>query len=208
VIFERASRQLNNVQHLNAAASSQDYGPGFGGDDLFGDEINAWQKLQDSQFDDDLASIFQDELELKDVFPGLNEGRIATEEILEQDRQDAKEHENDINEEVFSQITFSLRPHSNHHFLHGQIRDDLQNWITIICDQYRWELDFLSIRPERLCWRLRDFPESLIHEMYRIVRERTSERLFYVFPELEARNVSGDFWSPDYYVDAEKSIYP
>ncbi len=161
------------------------------------------RKLKTSQIRNDLASVFQDELELKDVSSGLNEWMITPEEMSEQDTSNFEVPVKVINEEVFTIITFSLKPDSKENFLHGRIKDDLRNWIPVICDQYCWQLDFLSIRPKQLSWRLRDFPKSLICEMYKIVRDRTSEQLFQVFPELRLGNTSGDFWSPGYYVDAE-----
>jgi len=172
--------------------------------DLMGaNEINAWQKIQNPQIKDDLASVFQNELELQNVAPGLNEWMVQADEIGEHNTTEFEVTENETKEEVFSAISFSLKPLSKKQFLHGRIKDNLQNWIPAICDQYCWQLDWLSIRPTQMMWKLRDFPEALIHEMFRIIRERTSERLFHVFPELRGENLSGDFWSPGYFVDAE-----
>ena len=76
-------------------------------------------------------------------------------------------------------------------------------WFPGICETYGWQLDTLSVRPDYIKWHLRDFPDALIHEMLEIVRARTSERIFRVFPNLKAGNPTQDFWSPGYLVDRQ-----
>ena len=115
-IFEGVTNQTNDIQNLNSVGSNLEVSSGYTGDlssanvkDLIEEsEINAWQKIQDTQIKNDLASVFQDELELKDVSSGLNEWMITPVVISEQDTSNFEVPEQVITEEVFKIITFSL----------------------------------------------------------------------------------------------------
>lgn len=210
-MFEDAANQQDDDLQLAAVGRSQETDIGGIGDvitknprGLFEDnESNAWQKFQDTLIKDDLASVFQNELELQNVAPGLNEWRATPDVPVESNTTEFEVTENGPNEEVFSAISFSLKPLSKKQFLNERMKENLRNWIPVICDQYNWQLDWLSLRPTQMMWKLHDFPESLIRDMFEIIRKRTSERLFQVFPELRGENSSEDFWSPGYFIDAE-----
>lgn len=102
-----------------------------------------------------------------------------------------------------SDVTFYLVPAAERHFLIGELSGWLRRWLPPLCETYGWQLGYLSVRPDYLKWTLRDFPESLIREMLLIVRRKTSERIFRVFPNLKADNPTGAFWAPGYLVDTQ-----
>lgn len=102
---------------------------------------------------------------------------------------------------VATNITFYLAPRQTKHFLIGGLSRDLREWLPEICKTYGWELDLLSVRPDYLKWTLRDFPELLIRDMLLTVREKTSQRIFRIFPNLREGATSPDFWAPGYLVD-------
>jgi REP element-mobilizing transposase RayT len=49
-------------------------------------------------------------------------------------------------------------------------------------------------------WVVRLNPMVAPGKMLRIVRQRTSQRVFTAFSDLEEENPSGDFWSPGYLI--------
>jgi len=100
-----------------------------------------------------------------------------------------------------SDVTFYLVPRLDTHHLLGALSHKLRCWLPEICETYGWQLDLIAVRPDYLKWTLRDFPEPLIREMLTILRHKTSERIFRVFPELKKGNPTSDFWSPGYLVD-------
>jgi len=104
-------------------------------------------------------------------------------------------------EEEITDVTFYLVPRRDGHHLVGEPSQRLRTWLPAICDKYGWELASLSVRPEYLTWTLRDFPESLISEMLRILRKETSQRIFNLFPEYQASDQGRDVWAPGYLME-------
>lgn len=102
---------------------------------------------------------------------------------------------------VATAISFYLAPRQTKHFLIGGLSRQLRIWMPELCETYGWELDLLSVRPDYLKWTLRDFPESLTRDMLQTIREKTSLRIFRVFPNLKEGADSSDFWAPGYLVD-------
>jgi len=105
--------------------------------------------------------------------------------------------------ELISDITFYLVPCLDQHHLVRDLSEQLRSWMQLICAKYGWELILLSVRPDYLKWTLRDFPESLIQEMLRLVRMETSKRIFRIFPELQKDMQEADYWVPGYLVDLQ-----
>ena len=181
-------------------------------------KIDAVQTAHEtSQYSEDLVSIFQEDFELRDAMAGFNEW-VKPQEV--DDEQAAPDSGGgleqmtslaDVDEvsaptkDVVSDITFCLVPYMDEHFLLEKLAENLRSWFPVICDQYSWELEWLSVRPKSLKWTLCDFPESLIGDMFQIIHQKTSERIFQVFPELQEGNPSGDFWEPGYFVNSQES---
>ena len=180
------------------------------------DQRSAWQPLEDhDQQDDDLVSILQEDftsvqdltpaddivLPLEDLpdpietnsLPSIDEG---TDSIID-------EAESGEWQPVVTDITFYLVPRLKRHFLVKEMPHELRRWIPEICEIYGWQLDALSVRPDYLKWTLRDFPETLVRKMLRIIRRETSQRIFEAFPNLQHGNPTEDFWSQSYLVDRE-----
>jgi REP element-mobilizing transposase RayT len=176
-----------------------------------------WQSFRgNEQRDDDLVSILQDGFDFKTDLVGLDEWLLppaldaehAPEESgseLIDDTQpqliDVNIQEGESSDVDVSDVTFYLVPRLDTHHLLGELSHKLRCWLPVICETYGWQLDLIAVRPDYLKWTLRDFPEPLIREMLTILRRKTSERIFRVFPELIKGNPTSDFWSPGYLVD-------
>ena len=179
---------------------------------------NAWQPLTEvSHQEEDLVSIFQDDFETGDKQPhdgnwqqlaspaksaqGAFQSQLDTQPV--QVRASLEHWEVGPEIPVAAQITFYLAPSQTTHFLIGGLSRQLRQWVPAICKTYGWELDLLSVRPDYLKWTLRDFPDTLTREMLLTMREKTSQRIFRVFPNLRQGASSPDFWAPGYLVDSQ-----
>ena len=182
----------------------------------FGDQRSAWQPLEDhDQQEDDLVSILQEDFtSVKDLTPADDIGLpledlpdpLETESLSSRDEDSDSimvEAESGEWQPVVTDITFYLVPRLKRHFLVKELPHELRRWIPEICEIYGWQLDALSVRPDYLKWTLRDFPESLVRKMLRIIRRETSQRIFDAFPNLRHGNPTEDFWSQSYLVDRE-----
>lgn len=179
---------------------------------------HAWQPLTEvSPQEEDLVSIFQDDFETGEKQTAQRDRRQQA--IPAPKPQSAFQSQLDTQPvpvrdslanwavgpeiPVATQITFYLAPRQTTHFLIGGLSRQLRQWLPAICATYGWELDLLSVRPDYLKWTLRDFPEALTREMLLTVREKTSQRIFRVFPNLRQGASSPDFWAPGYLVDSQ-----
>jgi len=182
----------------------------------FGGQSSAWQPLEDQdQQDDDLVSILQhDFTSVQDLTPADDivlpledlPDPLQTESPASVDESPDSildEAESGEWQPVVTDITFYLVPRLKRHFLVREMPHELRRWIPEICEIYGWQLDALSVRPDYLKWTLRDFPESLVRKMLRIIRRETSQRIFDAFPNLKHGNPTEDFWSQSYLVDRE-----
>jgi REP element-mobilizing transposase RayT len=175
-----------------------------------------WQPLEETSHPgNDLVRLFHEDFDLQK--PGnspMDEdphsvGRSEEQKICEAEGEDEEtrphpmDWEDRLEQIKLSDITFYLVPRQVRHCILGELAQRLRNWFPGICKTYGWQLDTLSVRPDYLKWRLRDFPDALIHEMLEIVRARTSQRIFRVFPNLKAGNPTRDFWSQGYLVDRQ-----
>ena len=178
-----------------------------------------WQSLEEGpQPEPDLVRLFHEDIEFQPEQislceispsdePGGSDGELVM-EPWEEDTQPTAVDEPDAFDQIkLSDITFYLVPRSNQHFLLGELAQRLRTWFPGTCDTYGWQLDALSVRPDYVKWRLHDFPDALIHEMLDIIRKRTSERIFRVFPNLKEGSPENDFWSPGYLVDRQNQDF-
>ncbi len=179
-----------------------------------------WQPLEEApQPESDLVRLFHEDLDLpqpsSDMEDRSRPGETPAEHKFEFEEEFAegptRPHivaEADPFDQIkLSEITFYLVPRQDRHYLLGELAHRLRDWFPGICETYGWQLDLLSIRPDYIKWRLHDFPDALIHEMLEIVRRRTSERIFRVFPNLREGSPGDDFWSPGYLVDRENQDF-
>lgn len=93
-----------------------------------------------------------------------------------------------------------LIPRFMHHYMTGDLRDRLSEWIPQISVAYGWRLEHILIRPDYIQWNLNVPPATSPGYLMRIFRQQTSDRIFAGFPRLKADNPSGDFWAPGYLI--------
>jgi len=179
-----------------------------------------WQPLDEApQPESDLVGLFHEDFDLHKnpstsedqslsvKSPPAREAEFESDFSEEATRPHIVDEEDAFDQIKLSDITFYLVPRQARHYLLGELAQRLRDWLPGICKIYGWQLDFLSVRPDYIKWRLHDFPDALIHEMLEVVRKRTSERIFRVFPNLREGNPVDDFWSPGYLVDRENQDF-
>jgi len=183
-------------------------------------EPREWQSLEEApQPESDLVRLFHDDLEPY-VLPSARDDEILPEDIPDEahidlepylSKEETRPHifkeDEEFDQIKLSDITFYLVPRLNRQFIIGELAQRLREWFPVFCETYGWQLDLLSVRPDYIKWRLHDFPDALIYEMLEIVRKRTSERIFRVFPNLQEGNPTDDFWSPGYLVDRQNQDF-
>lgn len=96
--------------------------------------------------------------------------------------------------------TALLLPRIPQHVLVGELCEELGLWVPQLCLAFGWRLEGMSIRPETLQFTLQVAPSVSPGNVVRILRQRTSQRIFSRFPELKELNPSGDFWAPGYLI--------
>ena len=174
-----------------------------------------WRPLEEApQPEPDLVRLFHSDLDfpqgppdLENIAPSADRVEPGLDPVMEPWKAETKPNrvvEAQPEEHIqLSDITFYLVPKNERHFVLGELAWRLRGWFPGICETYGWQLDALSVRPDYIKWRLHDFPDALTHEMLEIVRARTSERIFRVFPNLRGGPPADDFWSPGYLVDRQ-----
>ncbi|MFW5713619.1 MAG: transposase [Brevefilum sp.] len=179
-----------------------------------------WQSLEEApQPEPDLVRLFHEDLDLHKI----QSSQEVVNPPLEDSHEVCAEPENDFSDEdtqpltpeeveefdqiKLSDITFYLVPRMDRHYILGELAHRLRGWFPVICETYGWQLDFLSVRPDYIKWRLHDFPDALIHEMLEIIRQRTSKCIFRIFPNMKDGNPTEDFWSPGYLVDRQNQDF-
>ncbi len=170
----------------------------------------SWQPLVEMPHsEEDLVSIFQDDYDLnagpaaEDQGPAsLRQAGLPAQAVAEETQPFLVAPSRPNVPETVCDVTLYLAPRAPHHFLVGGLAQQLRGWLPEICRTYGWQLDGLAVRPDYLRWTLADFPEVLIREMLQIVRRKTSQRIFRVYPNL--RGGQDDFWAPGYLVDMQE----
>jgi REP element-mobilizing transposase RayT len=168
-----------------------------------------WQPLVEMpHLEEDLVSIFQDDYELSEGRSaadarGAAMSQEAAPTVLEDTRPFIVAPSLLEDEEPVCDVTLYLAPRATSHFLVGGLAHQIRRWLPEICQTYGWELEGLSVRPDYLRWTLRDFPEVLIREMLQIIRGKTTQRIFRVYPNLRDGAAPDDFWAPGYLVDLQ-----
>ena len=189
---------------------------------LIGDTPEAvqnWQPLEEApQPASDLVRLFHEDIDIQQKSPAPEQTPPSPEPDLPGSEPESGLWEEDTRPNLvddpepfeqikLSDITFYLVPRANRQYILGELARRLREWFPGICETYGWQLDALSIRPDYIKWRLHDFPDALIHEMLEIIRRRTSERIFRVFPSLRENRVDNDFWSPGYLADRQNQDF-
>jgi DNA-binding response OmpR family regulator/REP element-mobilizing transposase RayT len=93
-----------------------------------------------------------------------------------------------------------LIPRFTHHYLAGDLGERLSEWVPQICVAFGWRLEYISVRPDYLQWVVNVPPATSPGYLMRILRQHTSEKIFFEFPRFKKENPSGDFWAPGYLI--------
>jgi CheY-like chemotaxis protein/REP element-mobilizing transposase RayT len=103
---------------------------------------------------------------------------------------------------TFSRLSYSalMLPRFPQHALVGKLSGELAGWLPQLCVAFGWRLEGLAIRPDRLQFTFQAPPSISPGNVVRILRQKTSQRIFSRFPELKDLNPSGDFWAPGYLI--------
>lgn len=96
--------------------------------------------------------------------------------------------------------TVVLLPRLPQHLLVGEIARLLGEWMPQLHIAFGWRLEGMVVSPEYLEWTVVVTPAVTPGTMVRIIRQRTSGRIFTLMPSLQNDNPSGEFWAPGYLV--------
>ena len=96
--------------------------------------------------------------------------------------------------------TCVLIPQLSSYNLSIQIAKCLREWVPGITQAFGWELERMAVQPTYLQWTIWVGPEVSQGNMVRQIRQRTSQRIFDLFPELKKLSQTGNFWAPGYLV--------
>lgn len=96
--------------------------------------------------------------------------------------------------------TCILVPRFQQHYLVSELASLLSLWLPELSEAFGWRLEGMTIRPEYLQWTVRVAPAISPGNLMRIIRQRTSQRIFSQFPAFRISNPSGDFWAPGYLI--------
>jgi REP element-mobilizing transposase RayT len=115
---------------------------------------------------------------------------------------DVRSLEQAASPQIRNDLTYSclLIPRFNDHYLTGDITEFLAEWMRQVCISYGWRLDAIIVRPGYLQWVMTVPLNSNPAQFMRIIRRHTSQKIFDDFPRYKQLNMSGDFWSPGFYV--------
>ncbi|MEN6436572.1 MAG: transposase, partial [Anaerolineaceae bacterium] len=94
--------------------------------------------------------------------------------------------------------TFVVIPRIPLHHLDGELEKQLSQWVPDLCIAFGWKLMRLQIRPEYILISTQVLPGVSPASVVRILRVKTSYRIFETHPRFRAQNPSGDFWAPGY----------
>lgn len=96
---------------------------------------------------------------------------------------------------VYTCILIPERPENS---LSGELAELLAVWFPQYCLAFGWRLEGLAIYPEYVQWTVQLTPTISPGSVVRILRQRSSERIFERFPQLRYGAARGDFWAQGY----------
>lgn len=96
--------------------------------------------------------------------------------------------------------TSILVPRMPDHLLKGELAHLLDETLPHLCVAFGWRLEGMMIQPDFLLWTVQISPAVTPGNLVRILRTRTSQRIFTRYPGLARENPSGDFWAPGYLI--------
>ncbi len=96
--------------------------------------------------------------------------------------------------------TCVLSPRMANLYLTGSLADELSRLLPELSAAFGWKLAGVAVRPEYLQWTLEVPPSVSPGNLIRILRQRSSQRIFKLFPQLLPAHPQGDFWAPGYLI--------
>ncbi|MCJ7622479.1 MAG: transposase, partial [Anaerolineaceae bacterium] len=100
----------------------------------------------------------------------------------------------------FPVYTCILIPELSDYRLSSRIARKLKLWIPQLCLAFGWQLENLLVQPTYMQWTVRVPPNTSQGMIVRKIRQRTSYRLFYEFPDLIGLSQTANFWAKGYLV--------
>ncbi len=93
-----------------------------------------------------------------------------------------------------------LVPRLPEHHLQGDLATQLSSWMHRLSLAFGWRLEYVAVHPDYLHWISAVLPETSASEVIQLVRQRTTEMIFTIFPITKKENPCDDFWAPGYLV--------
>jgi REP element-mobilizing transposase RayT len=100
----------------------------------------------------------------------------------------------------FPIYTCILVPELSEYRLSSKITRKLKMWVPQLCMAFGWQLKNLLIQPTYMQWTVRVPHNTSQGTIVRKIRQRTSYRLFYEFPDLIGLSQTTNFWANGYLV--------
>jgi len=79
--------------------------------------------------------------------------------------------------------------------------------MTQIASVFGWQLGSIHIQSDYMLWSVQVMPNVPVGNIIRIIRQRTSKRIFTQYPDLAKINDLGDFWAPGF-LSANSTVPP
>jgi REP element-mobilizing transposase RayT len=79
-----------------------------------------------------------------------------------------------------------------------EIAHFLGEQMTQLASVFDWQLGNIQIQSEYMLWTVMIMPAVPIANIIRLIRQRTSKRIFSQFSDLNNLNDTGDFWAPGF----------
>jgi REP element-mobilizing transposase RayT len=96
--------------------------------------------------------------------------------------------------------TCLLIPHNPTHQLKAALADRLSQWLQEICASYKWQLEFITVKPDYFQWGLRVVPSTETGQFMQEIRNTTSKLILSNFEYIRNENSTNDFWAAGYLV--------
>ena len=90
--------------------------------------------------------------------------------------------------------------------LTGEIAEAVRGSITSICEERRWVILALEVRPDHIHLFVTIPPSLAVADAVKVLKGTTARRLFATFPELKKQLYGGHLWSPSYCVETAGDV--
>ena len=91
--------------------------------------------------------------------------------------------------------------------IYPELAHFLGEQMTQIASVFGWQLGSIHIQSDYMLWSVQVMPNVPVGNIIRIIRQRTSKRIFTQYPDLAKINDLGDFWAPGF-LSANSTVPP